>query len=65
MACAEGLQGGLKFCHTVTSQINFMASAEDKTIVVWSEGMPQKNFAKLLKKYAFSCILEVSFCNVL
>ena len=43
MACVEGFQGGPKFCHPVMSQINFMASAEGKTIVVWSEDMPQKN----------------------
>ena len=31
----------------VTSQINFMESAEDTNILGWSGGMPRENFAKL------------------
>ena len=55
MACVEGFQGGPKFCHTVMSQINFMASAEGKTIVVWSEDMPQKNLQNYTKNTR-SCV---------
>ena len=42
-----------------------MESAEGKTTVGWSGGMPRKNFAKLRWKYAFSFIIEVSFSNML
>ena len=41
-------KGGPKFRHNpVTSRIKFMRSAECKTILGWSGGMPRENFAKL------------------
>ena len=40
-----------KVCHNrMTSQINYMWSAEDTTILGWSGDMPRKNFAKLFRK---------------
>ena len=35
-------EGTQKFRYTVTSQINFIECAENKTNVGWSEGMPRK-----------------------
>ena len=53
--------GGLKFCRTVTPQINIMKSAEGKTIAGWSEGMLRKNLQNYIKNTRFCCILEASF----
>ena len=40
-----------KFCHNhVTSQINYVESAEGTIILGWSRGMPWKTLAKLLRK---------------
>ena len=48
VGCAESFLGGPKFGHNcVTSQIDFMGSAEGTTILGWFGGMPRKNFAKL------------------
>ena len=44
---------GLKFCCTVTPQINITESAEGKTIVGWYGGMLRKKFAKYSKNTRF------------
>ena len=49
VAYTESFRGeGTKFRHNrVTSQINFMESAEGTIILGWSGGISRKNFAEL------------------